>query len=215
MSPPEKRARTLVKVCGIRSPELARMAFEAGADAVGVVLVPGTPRAVTAELALRIAEVDPLRCVLVLRDPDAETVDFASIWRGPVQFHPPFAEPRRRHIRAMAGDAISGATSTTSQSAWLLDAPAAGSGEAWSWPAHDGLPEGLPVILAGGLTPDNVAEAIRKARPWAVDVSSGVERERGVKDPTRIRAFIDAVRACDHADGRTLTPSPAGFDALR
>lgn len=215
MAPPEKRQRTLVKICGVRSAEMARIAFDAGADAVGVVLVPGSPRSVTESTALDIAATAPFRTVLVLRDPDPEGLELARKWRGPVQFHSPFPPISRGHVRALASGLEHPPTAEPHQTAWLLDAPVAGSGQAWRWPTADALPSGLPVILAGGLDPENVTTAIRTALPWAVDVSSGVERERGVKDASLIQAFIHAVRACDASDGRTQDPRPAGFDALR
>ena len=209
----EKRQRTLVKICGVRSPADARAALDAGADAVGVVIAAGSPRGVTPADALQIAQVAGERAVLVLRDPGAETMEFASKWAGPVQFHHPYPRPDRRHIAAR-GPADS-AVADARISAWLLDAPNPGSGTAWEWPAAGRLPTDRPVILAGGLTPDNVASAIRTARPWAVDVSSGVEGARGVKDLALVRRFIDAVRACDLADGGTLGAVPPGFESLR
>ena len=215
MTLPEKRQRTLVKICGVRTVEVAAQALQAGADAVGVVAVPGSPREVSPAEACRVAGADPLRTVLVLRDPDAERLELARNWAGPVQIHPPSPMPDRGHVQALAFHSISQLSPTPRQTAWLLDAPAAGAGEAWSWPRSHLLPTGLPVILAGGLTLQNVAHAIRHALPWAVDVSSGVERVRGTKDLELIRGFIDAVHACDRSDGRTQQPSPTGFEALR
>ena len=91
----------------------------------------------------------------------------------------------------------------------------AGSGAAWDWSRAVSPWPGLPLILAGGLTPESVADAVRRVHPWAVDVSSGVERERGRKDLDLVRAFVEAVRRCDLDDGRVSDPSPRGFDALR
>jgi phosphoribosylanthranilate isomerase len=215
MPPLEKRQRTLVKICGVRSPEEAEQMLQAGADAVGVVVAAGSPRQVDLSQALKIAETASPRGVLVLRDPSAEHMEFARKWPGPIQLHAPFTPPGRRHIRALAAGSAEAPSGESGVAAWLLDAPVAGSGEPWAWPSAGALPIGAPIILAGGLHPGNVAKAIRTTQPWAVDVSSGVEASRGVKDMELVRAFIEAVRACDLQDGRTLQPTPADFASLR
>ena len=79
----------------------------------------------------------------------------------------------------------------------LVDAPSPGSGKVFDWQLAEGAPRGRRLVLAGGLDPDNVAEAIRRVHPWGVDVSSGVEREVGKKDPMKVRAFVQAVRATE------------------
>ena len=77
----------------------------------------------------------------------------------------------------------------------LVDAPAPGSGKVFDWGLFDDLPEGPRYILAGGLTPDNVAGAVSKVEPWGVDVSSGVEKSPGRKDPLKVKAFIERARS--------------------
>jgi phosphoribosylanthranilate isomerase len=77
----------------------------------------------------------------------------------------------------------------------LVDAPTPGAGELFDWVLLDGLPEGPRYILAGGLTPDNVGMAVARAQPWGVDVSTGVERAPGRKDPLKVKAFIERARA--------------------
>ena len=77
----------------------------------------------------------------------------------------------------------------------LLDAPSPGSGQVFDWKLAEGAPDGLRLILAGGLTPDNVGDAIAAVRPWGVDVATGVESEPGRKDPRKLRAFVAAARA--------------------
>jgi phosphoribosylanthranilate isomerase len=208
------RSRTLVKICGIGSADEARRIFDLGADAVGVVVASGSPRQVSPDTAFRIAAVMPARTLLVGRGDEPDWVDLARSWSGPVQIHGPSLGLRRSFIRALAASTRPGPSEPT-PIAILLDAPTAGSGATWDWAkAASPWPE-LPLILAGGLTPDSVPQAMRAARPWAVDVSSGVERERGRKDLELVRAFLDAVHGCDTADGRDAEPSPSGFEALR
>lgn len=201
-----------VKVCGLDSPAHAQIAVAAGADAIGVVMSPRSPRhlefAAAAEIVATVrAASERVDTVLVVRETAA--VEAAEIARqlsvDVLQLH------GRRYAQedfARAGkvfDRLWRATSLAEEpklevGAWgeerlLLDAPAAGSGERWDLTAlTDRRPTG-EWLLAGGLTPGNVAEAIATARPWGVDVSSGVESSPGVKDPDLIRAFIAAATA--------------------
>jgi phosphoribosylanthranilate isomerase len=82
----------------------------------------------------------------------------------------------------------------------LIDSESPGSGQVFDWSLAEGAPSGLRVLLAGGLTPDNVAAAIERVRPWGVDVASGVESAPGVKDPTLVRRFVSAAKAAEPAD---------------
>jgi len=208
------RSRTLAKICGVRSADEAQRIVDLGADAVGVVVAQGSPRQVSPETAFRIAATMPLRTVLVGRGDEPDWRDLTRSWPGPVQIHGPGLELRRPFIRALAAGARPDANERVPV-ACLLDAPAAGSGALWDWSTAASPWPSLPLILAGGLTPANVHDALTAVRPWAVDVSSGVERERGRKDLELVRAFLQAVRACDEASGRTDEASPAGFEALR
>ena len=208
------RSRTLVKICGVRSADDARRIFDLGADAVGVVVAGGSPRQVSPDSAFRIAAIMPARTVLVGRGDEPDWVDLGRSWPGPVQIHGPGDGLRRPFMRALAAGTLPDPTEPT-PAACLLDAPTAGSGASWDWTTAASPWPAVPLILAGGLTPDSVPHAIRAARPWAVDVSSGVERERGQKDLGLVRAFLEAVRQCDAAEGRTADPSPSGFEALR
>lgn len=219
--------RTRIKICGIRDEATAHAAAEAGADAVGLVFATGSPRCVTVAQANAIAQGLPpyVDTVGLFVDADVEaigvTVEAAGL--GTVQLHGnepvELAEALspRRVVKAVhfvpgrladlmrmwgqAGENVAGL---------LVDTPPAaegelpgGSGRAYDWDALakelEQIPvqERLPVILAGGLTVENVADAVRIVRPWAVDVSSGVESSRGVKDIGRIKAFCDAVREAD------------------
>ena len=214
MYAPANRSRTLAKICGVRSVDDATRIFDLGADAVGVVVATGSPRQVSPAEALQIAARHPERTVLVGRGDEAVWPDLARSWPGPVQIHGSGSNLGRAFIRALPAGTPP-AAGEPRPIACLLDAPTAGSGAVWDWSRAVSPWPGLPLILAGGLTPESVTDAVRRVHPWAVDVSSGVERERGRKDLDLVRAFVEAVRRCDLDDGRVSDPSPRGFDALR
>ncbi|BCX89959.1 phosphoribosylanthranilate isomerase [Methylomarinovum tepidoasis] len=205
--------RTRVKICGFTRPDDAIEAARLGVDAVGLVFHPQSPRHVTLERAREIALALPAFVTVVGLFVDARPAVIervlAQVPLGLLQFHghePPEACRRygRPYIKAvrMAADVDleREAARYYDSRGLLLDAwhPAAagGTGERFDWARIPGdLP--LPVILAGGLAPDNVAAAVRQVRPWAVDVSSGVESAKGIKDPARMAAFIREVRHGD------------------
>lgn len=203
-------ARTRVKICGVRDAKTARTAVEAGADAVGVVWAEGSPRRVTAEQAELIRRALPPWVSLVhvvvgeaVTSPVGRPGDWVQV-HGALEAIPSVLEGRRL-IRALAWpvdlESIERWSAMPGVEAVLVDAPAPGSGATFD---HDALAAWrshirTPLIVAGGLTPENVREVIVALTPFAVDVSSGVEQSRGVKDPGRIRAFCDAVAAADHA----------------
>ncbi|MBM7772692.1 phosphoribosylanthranilate isomerase [Actinokineospora baliensis] len=191
-----------VKVCGLRTPEDVDTAVSAGADAIGFVFA-ASPRQVTVEQARSLAARVPAHVLTVgvflgvPADEAGRTTLDAGL--GAVQLHGDYP---RSAFDAVAGlplkviRAVSTAQ-TTDLDSWgadllLLDSPVAGSGERWDTSTVDGVVG--PWLLAGGLTPTNVAEAIARTHPHGVDVSSGVESRRGVKDPALIRAFLAAVR---------------------
>jgi len=203
--------RTRIKICGITSVEAARAAVEAGADAIGLVLATGSPRSIDHGLAERIAGSLPplIAAVRVYRDVVEEEV---CAWPGQwLQVHGDEdeaylagirnAEARRSIIRGFhfSADAVRRWAACPHVDALLIDGPRAGSGEAFDHAELAAMmPQiAMPVILAGGLTPENVARAIGIVRPWGVDVSSGVESSPGVKDPSLIAAFCRAVRRAD------------------
>jgi phosphoribosylanthranilate isomerase len=198
-----------VKVCGITRAQDAQAAVEAGVHALGFVFYPPSPRAVSPDVAARImAAVPPfVTTVALFVNPDPAWVNEVISRTNPdlLQFHgdedEAFCSGFGKHwIKAirMRPDLVLDKEIRKFSSARgiLLDtyhpAQYGGTGHAFDWSrVEQGL--GKPLILAGGLTPDNVADAVRATRPWAVDVSGGVELEKGVKDPTLIEAFIRGV----------------------
>lgn len=204
---------TAVKICGITRPEDALAAARAGAHAIGLVFYSKSPRYVTPARAAEIIRVLPpfITTVGLFVGAAAEEVR-ATLAQAPVgllQFHgdePPafcrqFHLPYIKAVRVRPGvDLLQYARDYHDAKALLLDAYVeglhGGSGAAFDWSLIPrGLP--LPVILSGGLTPENVMDAVRSVRPDAVDVSSGVESAKGIKDAQKIAAFIKGVRNGD------------------
>lgn len=210
--------RTRVKICGITNEEDARAAVACGADALGFIRVPGGPRFVPDATLVRIAYASRpfVSKVLVVRTPQ-EAGDHHATY---LQFYEDSglpAEPglppqwRGRGVRVFPiRDAASLHRLETYPhaaqiSAFLLDTyhrdKLGGSGETFNWELAVAAKRltNKPIILAGGLTPENVGEAVAKVRPYAVDVSSGVEAEPGRKDHDKLRRFLQAVREADAA----------------
>lgn len=197
-----------VKVCGLDTVESARVAVEAGADAIGVVISQGSPRNLSVEAATEIVDVvrADVETVLVVSDmPAPQAAETAlAIGVSILQLHggytrEDFSQALRRFDRVWRATSLSDDTDLH-VGAWgeellLLDAPRAGSGQRWDLDSLDTRRPDGRWLLAGGLSPDNVAEAVRLALPGGVDVSSGVERARGVKDHDAIRAFVAAARS--------------------
>ena len=198
-----------IKVCGLTRAEDVQAAVAAGVDAIGLVFYPESPRHVTIAQAVTLCREIPPFVTIVGLFVNASRAEVhrvvESVPLNLLQFHGDetmdqcegFGLPYLRAARVRPGvDLLEFASQFPSARALLLDTwtPAyGGSGESFDWslvPAS--CP--LPVILSGGLTPDNVAEAIRQVRPVAVDVSSGVESAKGIKDAAKIRAFVSAVR---------------------
>jgi len=190
--------------------EDALAAVEAGADAIGFVFYAKSPRAVTFQQARSIIEALPPFVTTVGLFVNASRCELGEILDAVpldlLQFHGDetaaecegWHRPYIKALRVKAGDDIAAACDAfPGASGILLDAYVegvpGGTGEVFDWSL---IPQGLskPIILAGGLTPDNVAEAIARVRPYAVDVSGGVEASKGIKDHAKIQAFIKAVR---------------------
>lgn len=235
------RRRTQIKICGVRDAATARVVVEAGADYLGLVFVPASPRYVTVEQARTVLrELNAVSVTTAYESKSKQTSQFA----GQVQPVGLFADHPLEQVRSTAkalhlkmvqlhGDEtpefvkalaplqvikalpFDAATFKQRLQPWcspqapanlhglLLDAPQGGSGQTFDWSAlalclrNSGLHALPPIFLAGGLTPDNVTQAITTVRPFAVDVSSGVESSRGIKSPDKIRAFCSAVRRAD------------------
>ncbi len=217
-----------VKICGVTNEEDALMAVGLGADAVGFVFAP-SPRQVTPGVVRDIVRRLPpeILTVGVFRDQGArfviETTQFAQL-RG-VQLHghetPADAERIRPYCQALivafpAGDPGLAHVDDYGADAVLLDSHAPGSGQVFDWSLADGAPTNRRLILAGGLTAENVAAGIDEVRPWGVDVSSGVEvdGEPGRKDPLKVQAFIHAARAAApvEATAADAGAGPGPFD---
>jgi len=201
---------TRIKICGVTRPEDARAAARYGADAVGVVFYPPSPRAVDAEAACAVCAALPPFVTSVGLFLDAEAADVRAVLeRVPLdllQFHGredagfcrSFGRPYIKTVgMAGAGDLEAAAAAYPDARGLLVDshAPGAagGTGATFAW---ERLPRerGFSLILAGGLTSANVADAVARVRPEALDVSTGVETAPGVKDGNRIREFIEEAR---------------------
>lgn len=207
---------TAIKICGITRGEDAELAAGLGVQALGFVLWPGSPRAIALDAAAAIIrDLPPLvMAVAVLVDPAADEVARTVRVGGfsAVQIHgraPTWstADPAPcRVVRAVCLAEADGAVEPPVEHGMtvLLDAhdPVrhGGSGRVIDWSRAAGVAARRRTILAGGLTPANVGDAIRTVRPYGVDVASGVEARPGVKNEGALRAFVDAVR---NADGRS------------
>ena len=195
-----------VKICGITRPQDLHAACDAGADALGFVFYEKSPRHVTLETAAALVREMPpfVQSVglFVNAEPAFVEAVLAAVPLDLLQFHGDegpaecarFGRPYIRAVRVNRDtDLLKCAADFEAARGLLLDAfvpgVAGGTGERFDWnliPAS--LP--MPVILSGGLTPDNVGEAVRRVRPWAVDVSSGVEVSKGIKDALKMARFI-------------------------
>jgi phosphoribosylanthranilate isomerase len=196
-----------VKICGINSEDAAQAAIEAGADALGFVFAAESPRNVSAERARELGAGVPagvLR-VAVFRHPRAE------LWRRVLDvFEPDWlqtdtedyeADGLREALAARAAELpvyrSGSALPSTPPPRLLFEGAASGSGVTADWDEAASLARRTQLVLAGGLSVANVGDAIRRVRPWGVDVSSGVERRRGEKDPEKIREFVARARAVE------------------
>lgn len=209
--------RTRIKICGITRPEDAEAAARFGADAIGMVFHPSSTRAIDVHRARDIVHVVPpfVSTVALVVNPLREDVEriIDAIHPSFIQFHgdetpefcAQFGVPFLRAIRmgepGKTVDLVKCRNDFHAASALLLDAyvigAAGGTGQAFDWRQ---IPAALRpgIVLAGGLRPDNVEMAVEQVRPWAVDVSSGVEGStKGIKEHTRLREFIEAVRRAD------------------
>jgi phosphoribosylanthranilate isomerase len=199
-----------VKICGLTSPADARAAADAGADLIGLMFYERSPRCVPLETAAQIAAALPpfvVRVGVFVNPTEAAAREaIARCGLNLLQFHgeepPGFCT--RFGVMSMKAFRIRDAESLTllpayPTDAWLLDAftpdQRGGTGAKFDWAlAREAQKFGRPIFLAGGLTPENVAEAVRQVQPFGVDVSSGVESSPGRKDAAKMRAFITAAK---------------------
>lgn len=199
-----------MKICGITREDDALLAVAMGADAVGFVFAPSKRQIAPGKARDIVRRLPPdILTVGVFRDEaPSRVIDIVNATGlRAAQLHGHETAEASRLIRASvplvikafaAGDPALDRVDDYGADAILIDSPRPGSGEVFDWTLAEGRPDGRRVILAGGLTPDNVADAIRQVGPWGVDVASGVEAERGEpgqKDARKVKAFIDAARA--------------------
>jgi phosphoribosylanthranilate isomerase len=213
--------RTRIKICGLTREADIAAAVEAGADAIGFVFHPGSKRCLTIERAAQLRREIPAFvstvALFVNAAPHAISAVADAVQPDVLQFHGDEApeacrQSGRRYMRAfrVGAPGLDTAESLAAYckpyddaAGWLFDSYSAGyGGSGLAFDHH--LLEAVqadsasrPLVLSGGLKPDTVAQAVRTVRPWAVDVSSGVEIEPGIKSADLIRAFIDAVKTAD------------------
>ncbi len=211
-----------VKICGITIEEEASACVSLGADAIGLVFYPPSSRHVSREQARRITAVIPdnILTVGVFVDEAPETVESIVEYCGlkAVQLHGVESPAAAMAMKSMKVKIIKTifANGTPALSdmeyydvdAFLLEAPRGpipgGTGTSWDWSLITDLSKSYPVILAGGLNPENVVEAVRASLPDAVDVSSGVERAPGLKDMDKVHRFIESVKGCSTRTTRRI-----------
>ena len=204
--------RVRVKICGIQHPEDALAAIDAGADLLGLNFVLGSPRLIDVRQAAVLCEAvegSGVERVAVFRDASWDEIDRvlrrADFER--IQFHGDETEDEVEAVDLPVIKAIPGAdvqaAETYPGTILLLDHPSEGGGKGnvWDWSEASALIElGHDVILAGGLDPENVAQALEDVGdvlPWGVDVATGVEGEGHRKDPAKMKAFVQAVRSVE------------------
>jgi phosphoribosylanthranilate isomerase len=199
-----------VKICGITSVADAQIAAEAGADMIGLMFYPGSPRQISLAQAVEISRSLPpfvQRVGVFVNPEEAQVMEaIAACGLNLLQFHgdetsdfcTQFGLMSVKALRVQNEESIA-ALANYHTDAFLLDAHSksglGGTGEKFNWDLAVAAQKfGKPIFLAGGLTPENVAEAVRQVQPFAVDVSSGVESAPGKKDAAKVRAFIKSAR---------------------
>ena len=198
-----------VKICGMTTEDDALLAVAMGADAVGFVFAPSV-RQIAPTRAADIAKRLPpdILTVGVFRDeaPDRVIETIARTGLRAAQLHGRETPDVTAEVKAsvpfvikgfVAGSAALDSARDHDADLFLIDAATPGSGQVFDWSLAENAPRSKPLIMAGGLTPANVAEAIAKVQPWGVDVASGVEKEPGLKDPRKVRAFVAIAKAAE------------------
>jgi phosphoribosylanthranilate isomerase len=216
-----------VKICGITNEEDGLLAVAMGADAIGFMFAPST-RQIAPTRARDIARRLPPETLTlgVFKDqaPEqvVEIVGRAGLGGAQLSGHERAEDARwiRERVPFLvqaftAGSAALDHADEYGADALMIDGPKPGSGQVFDWSLAEGAPAGHRLILAGGLTPENVAGAIEVVRPWGVDVSTGVESAPGRKDPRKVRAFVQAARSVPDLEAPVEHPSgggPAPYD---
>ena len=199
-----------VKICGITREDDALLAVAMGADALGFIFAP-SKRQIAPSIARDIVKRLPpeILTVGVFRDEASsrvvEIVNAAGLRAAQLSGHESAETTRWIRERVpfvikafSAGDPALANAADYGADAIMIDSPQPGSGELFDWTLAEGAPDGVRLILAGGLTPDNVADAIGRVGPWGVDVATGVESdhgEPGQKDASKVRRFVEAAKA--------------------
>lgn len=209
---------TKIKICGITRLEDATLAAELGADFLGFIFVPDSPRYIDPKRAARIIsqvqwsggkgsrhdgrplESQPLHCVGVFRDASLEEMRRVSQIAGNeyVQLHGNEPDEVAREIGKPVINAVNvtdGVPIVATSAEWMMFDTGGGTGRTFDWSLLTRVSRSKPFFLAGGLTPDNVEEAIRAVRPDGIDLASGVESAPGVKDHAKLRKLFDRVRS--------------------
>jgi phosphoribosylanthranilate isomerase len=210
-----------VKVCGTTSEEDALLAVAMGADAVGFIFAP-SPRQVSPRLVRDIVKRLPPEILTVGVFRDEVPARVIEIVQGTglraAQLHGHESPEQAQQVKARvpilfkafaAGDSAVRKARSYGAAAVLVDNPEPGSGHVFDWRLAEDVPGGLRLMLAGGLGPDNVAEAIHTVHPWGVDACSGLEAEPGRKDPRKLRAFIANAKEAG-GDEEVDLPDPDG-----
>ena len=202
---------TLVKICGLKTPDAMTAALEGGADFVGLVFHAPSPRHVEIEVAAYLASYvpDSVKVVGLFVDPGDKMLAeiLANVRLDMIQLHgsenpervadikAKFAKPVIKALSIASPEDVTGIGAYEEVADWvMLDSRGGGTGKSFDWKLLDGETFTKPWMLAGGLTPGIVGGAIKRLKPTAVDVSSGVEISRGVKDEGKIHAFIKAAK---------------------
>ena len=200
--------RTRVKICGVTRAEDAGLAAAAGADAIGFVFWPKSPRAVTVDQAAAIwiagalvarvgvfVNESPARVREIVRDARLTAVQLHG--DESVEAYASVGAPLIRAVSLSDGEAVERAAALPASVTVLVDArddeKRGGTGQRANWALAAQLAVRRPIILAGGLRPENVSAAVQQVRPWAIDVSSGVESSPGIKDSRQLTALFDAI----------------------
>lgn len=200
-------ALVFVKICGITSEEDALLAIALGADALGFVFAPGSTRLMKPSEVRDILKRLPQNVVTVgvFRDerPErvVEIVNKIGLTGAQLHGNEPVSETRWIRSRTQfviqafaADDPMLAASANSPADVIMVDSPNPGSGKVFDWSMAESVPGGIRLLLAGGLNPDNVGEAIARVRPFGVDVSTGVESAPGHKDARKLRRFIEAAK---------------------